>query len=661
MNMKGINMEPHQSWKYLMLLFVLVGFTACKPSQPTIPPGTIEIPTSTHTPAPTASPSPTVPPPPAEPADIIFHNGVVITIEEAQPLAEAVAIRNGLIQVVGTNAEALALQGPGTSVVDLQGKTMMPGFIEGHTHFIINALEDGKPLPEIMDTLLSFGLTSVTEMHGHREYIESMLQAEQDGELRVRVNIFSDYNYGYLENRQTIIDPAWYLDHAPVLDPTRMLRLPGVKIFVDGAGVPGRGCAFKSFPFPENITDIWPNVWDTCGSEYGDLYLNEEQLTDAIQSIQDQGYRAAFHVMGDAAIDHVLNALETVLNGESNTLYRHQIQHNSILRPDMLERYVQMDLLASVRGAFNTCDAEEYVAMFGEDHYEWAANRFALPGLIAHAFNEGDFGRGDPYDVTRANPLNPIASLYGLVTHQQLRSDGSICIPPEWIAKHQISVERALEMLTIEPAYAVSMEDYTGSIKPGKYADLIILSGNPLAIDPNDLKNLKVWMTMVGGSVEYCAAGYEAFCPQAQATAPASAADLPTSGNLALGASIRASHSLSSEPAGRAVDGNDSTSWNSGDFPPQWIELDLGAPAAITEIRLLVTQDPNGNTQHRILLGSDAGNLSEMYQFNQTTQTGTWLVFRPEEAIENIRIVRIETLSSPSWVGWVEIQVFGRR
>ena len=51
------------------------------------------------------------------------------------------------------------------------------------------------------------------------------------------------------------------------------------------------------------------------------------------------------------------------------------------------------------------------------------------------------------------------------------------------------------------------MENYVGSIKPGKYADLVILSGNPLTTKPDDLINLKVLMTMVNGKAEYCAAG----------------------------------------------------------------------------------------------------------------------------------------------------------
>ena len=435
-------------------------------------------------------------------------------MEKDQPLAQAVAIRGSLIQAVGSDEAVLAFKGGETKVINLQGGTLMPGFVEGHTHYTRNGWEDGTPLDEMMQNLLAFGLTSIAEMHSTDDYINAMLEAETNGEMDVRMNIFAEYNCGFLENGKSIECISWYRDNDPILDPTKMVRIPGVKIFVDGSGQPGRGCAYKSFPWPESIVEIWPTVWETCGSPYGDLYLNEKQLTKVIKDIQERGYRAAFHTMGDAAIEIVLNSIETALDGEPNALYRHQIQHNSQLRPDLIDRYVQLDVLASVRGAFNTCDAEEYVAMFGEDHYAWNANRFALAALDVHAYAEGDFGRGDFNDPTRANPLNPIRSLYGLVTHQQVRADGSVCEPPEWIARHKISVQRALEMLTIEPAYAVSMEEHIGSIKPGKFADLIILSDDPLKIDPDQLGDLSVWMTMVNGEAKYCAAGHKAICPK---------------------------------------------------------------------------------------------------------------------------------------------------
>lgn len=79
-------------------------------------------------------------------ADVIFINGSIITVSDTQPQAEAVAIRGDRILAVGTSAEIRELAGSRTKTVDLQGRTMVPGLIEGHTHPISSALaeKDGE-------------------------------------------------------------------------------------------------------------------------------------------------------------------------------------------------------------------------------------------------------------------------------------------------------------------------------------------------------------------------------------------------------------------------------------------------------------------------------------------------------------------------------------
>jgi predicted amidohydrolase YtcJ len=67
--------------------------------------------------------------------------------------------------------------------------------------------------------------------------------------------------------------------------------------------------------------------------------------------------------------------------------------------------------------------------------------------------------------------------------------------------------------MTIESAYALLREDEIGSLAPGKLADLIILSQNPLEVDPNAIPDIRVLMTMVGGQVAHCAEGQDALCP----------------------------------------------------------------------------------------------------------------------------------------------------
>jgi predicted amidohydrolase YtcJ len=72
-------------------------------------------------------------------ADKVFFNGDILTMDEARPTAEALAVKDGRILAVGTASEILALAGAQTTRVDLAGKTLLPGFLDGHSHFI-NAL-----------------------------------------------------------------------------------------------------------------------------------------------------------------------------------------------------------------------------------------------------------------------------------------------------------------------------------------------------------------------------------------------------------------------------------------------------------------------------------------------------------------------------------------
>ncbi len=68
--------------------------------------------------------------------DLVIVNGNIITVDAAQPRAEAVAVRDGLILAVGNNADMMTLKGPGTESLDLAGATLIPGFIEAHAHLL---------------------------------------------------------------------------------------------------------------------------------------------------------------------------------------------------------------------------------------------------------------------------------------------------------------------------------------------------------------------------------------------------------------------------------------------------------------------------------------------------------------------------------------------
>ncbi len=74
-------------------------------------------------------------PSPADTADTIYTNGNVITMDDSHSSAKAVAVKDGKILLVGSDDDVLKSKGEKTQVVDLGGKTMIPGFVDGHSHF----------------------------------------------------------------------------------------------------------------------------------------------------------------------------------------------------------------------------------------------------------------------------------------------------------------------------------------------------------------------------------------------------------------------------------------------------------------------------------------------------------------------------------------------
>ncbi len=129
--------------------------------------------------------------------------------------------------------------------------------------------------------------------------------------------------------------------------------------------------------------------------------------------------------------------------------------------------------------------------------------------------------------------------------------------------------------------------------------------------------------------------------------------------NLAFQKTARVSNAFGDQAGALAVDGDPGTSWNSGGFPLKWIQIDLGADYDVAEIRLTVAQSPAGNTIH-VVYGQGAstgGKKKQLHIFSGATDDSDVLVFAPAEPLKGIRFLRIETTTTPSWVGWREIEV----
>lgn len=106
------------------------------------------------------------------------------------------------------------------------------------------------------------------------------------------------------------------------------------------------------------------------------------------------------------------------------------------------------------------------------------------------------------------------------------------------------------------------------------------------------------------------------------------------------------------------VDGSYETAWGAGADAPQWLEIDLGAPATIGQLRLVVAQSPAGETHHVVYGRDAAGALRVLAELRGETGDGDVLTITPPAPWAGIRAIRIETVSSPSWVAWREVEAW---
>ena len=438
--------------------------------------------TPTSTPVATQAPTTTAA---TAPADIIFYNGPVITMEAEIPVAEALAVTGGLITAVGSTDDVLRSEGPATLMVDLEGRALLPGFIDSHAHWIGDRGMVGLDTPQAaIAAALRDGWTSISEMFVNQERLDELVRLDEAGDLLIRVNAYLPVNYH--DDHYGV----WFADYTPRYEYSPRLRIAGAKIFVDRAGP-------SLFLLSEPYTDQ-PGY-------FGHASWTQEELTAMVSGLHSDGWQITIHTAGDGAADLVLNAFAAALNGESNDAFRHRIEHAMVLRDDQIQRMSDLGIIASIQLTWLNSDwpGDEFwgrlEAALGPDRVAWLGRwRDLLDGGVKVIG-----GTDTPW-----TPASSVGALYEAAT--RIGENGAT--PAPWMLDQRITVEEALRLITIDAAYGTFDEDVKGSLATGKWADLVVLSDNPLEIGIDDLPEIDVLATIVGGQIVYCAPTFPGSC-----------------------------------------------------------------------------------------------------------------------------------------------------
>jgi len=217
----------------------------------------------------------------------------------------------------------------------------------------------------------------------------------------------------------------------------------------------------------------------------GQLHPTQLELNEQVLNAHRAGFQVGIHAIQDSMVEAVINALEYAQGQLLQAGRRHRIEHCSECPPHLLERLKKLQPVIVTHPLFIYYSGERYLAMIHQERLRWL---YRFKSLI----NSGStVAAGSDSPIV---PDNPLVGIYGAVTRQA--ESGQQLLPEECI-----SASQALAMHTINAAYASFEENTKGSITQGKLADMVLLSDDPTRVPPEQIKDIKVEKTIIGGEV----------------------------------------------------------------------------------------------------------------------------------------------------------------
>ena len=219
---------------------------------------------------------------------------------------------------------------------------------------------------------------------------------------------------------------------------------------------------------------------------HGEWILPPEELARRATLYWNAGYQIHTHVNGDAALEVVLNVLETLMRDSPRADARSVIVHFANSTEQQVERIARLGAIVSANPYYPVGFADKYAEIgLGPAR----ANVMVRSASVVN--------RGIPYSFHSDLPMGPAAPLYlAWCGINRITNEGHVVGPEQ-----RISVEAGLRAITIEAAYSWRREDTLGSIAPGKTANFTVLEQDPYTVAPEKLKDIPIWGTVFEGRI----------------------------------------------------------------------------------------------------------------------------------------------------------------
>src|SRR4051812_45566447 len=538
----------------------------------------------------------------APPADLVLTNGRIVTVDDARPEAEAMAISRDRVQALGTAAEIKSMIGPNTKVIDLQGQLAIPGFIESHGHFtgvgnahlelnlmnvqswdeivkmVAEAVDQAKPgqwiygrgwhqekwtsrpVPNVegfpthasLDKISPNNPVVLVHASGHaafvngkamelsgirrptespaggeilrdasgdatgllRETAQGLIKRprlspqERDDLLRKQLDLASKESLS--KGITTFEDAGSPLETIDVMKKMVDEGALGVRLWVmvrqPNETIAPNLARYKMIDYGNGhltVRAIKKQIDGALGSRgawllapYADKPESSGLETTKVAEIDEtarlaikNGFQLCVHAIGDRANRETLDIFERAFKANpAKKDLRWRVEHAQHISAADIPRFGRLGVIASMQSIHCTSDAPYVLQRLGpqraeEGAYVWQ-KLMKSGAVIAN-------GTDAPVE-----DVDPIPNYYAAVSRKL--KDGKVFYPDQRMSRME-----ALKSYTINGAYAGFEEDNRGSLKPGKYADVTVLSKDILKIPEDEIPTTKVVYTIVAGKIRY--------------------------------------------------------------------------------------------------------------------------------------------------------------
>ena len=548
--------------------------------------------------------------PAVEPADLVLRGGKVATVDPDLGNVEAIAVNGYQITAVGSNDEISAYVGPETEVIELNGRFAMPGFIEGHGHYmglgrskqildlnqaknwdeivsmVAGAVDkaqpgdwifgrgwhqdkwdsvpddavDGVPRNDSLNAVSPDNPVSLGHASGHAAFFNDAALAaagidddtpDPPGGTIVRTEdgratgLMRETAQRLLSEAIAVYEGRLTPEQMEQIDRERVMLAAdealkhGVTSFQD-AGTSLEGIEFfkkleeegnlpvrlyvmvrrasnevmdevlpQYLMLPEGndfltVRSIKRQIDGALGAHgawllepYDDLQDTDGLVLETVEDIErtaeiavKHGFQVNTHAIGDRAVRETLDLYERAwetMGVEGNDL-RWRVEHAQHIDPVDVPRFGALGVIASIQAIHGTSDGPWIPTRLGDERAKATSQPWR------DLFNTGAvITNGTDVPV---EPISALSSYYASISRMMVTGE-------RFYPEHAMTREEALQTYTINNAYAAFEEGIKGSLTPGKYADIVVLSQDLLTAEEDRIPETTVDITIVGGEVKF--------------------------------------------------------------------------------------------------------------------------------------------------------------